>query len=318
MSLLKRYGVRVLISTTLVVYLFLKVDPNEISNQLREVNWALLLVVTPLIHCFCTALRSLRLKVILHSMGLGVSAWWLSVAQLKGAFVGTFLPGGISGDLYRTYVVSTKTGRGYESVVAVFVEKALGVGSMLCLATGSLLWGAYLMQNPALVELEQSLRWLWGGLLATAILLSLALYTGSVSHIRLPGKWWPQLRNVLVQSLDYFGNGKPLFEMALFSLLIQVAVVVWYFTISTAVAFDLSLLVLVLTVPIIELLLMLPISVSGIGVREVAFVVLLTPFGLTVADAVSFALLCFTVATCTKVVSGIAFLIESGNRRVGG
>jgi hypothetical protein len=247
-------------------------------------------------------------------MGLRLPAWWLGLAQLKGVFVGALLPGGISGDLYRTYLVSKTTGQGCESIAAIVIEKVVGIGSMLFMSLGSLFWGAYLMSHPVLVELERSLRLVWGGFLAVGALLGAIVYTGQVEKIRIPFKFWPELKGVLVQILAFFAKSRHLFEMTIFSLLIQVAVVAWYFTISTAVDFNMSFFVLMLTVPIIEFLLMLPISVSGIGVREVAFVALFTPFGPTVADAVSFSLLTFTVTTFTRIISGTAFLLRSNNK----
>jgi glycosyltransferase 2 family protein len=305
---------KAVISTSLMAWLLSKVDVSQIANQWREINWLLLILVIPPIHLLCIALRSVRLKVILQGMGLGLSAWWLGLAQLKGVFVGALLPGGISGDLYRTYLVSKTTGQGCESVAAILVEKIVGIGSMLFMSLGSLFWGAYLLSHPALVELERSLRLVWGGFLAVGVLLGAIVYTGQVEKIRLPFKFWPELRGFIVQILDFFTKSRYLFEMTIFSLLIQVAVVAWYFTISTAVDFNMSFLVLMLTVPIIEFLLMLPISISGIGVRDVAFVILFTPFGPTVADAVSFSLLTFTVTTFTKVISGTAFLLESNKK----
>jgi glycosyltransferase 2 family protein len=303
--------IRAVISIGLIAWLLSSVDLGQIANQWQRINWLLLALVIPPIHLVCIGLRALRLKMILRGMGLGISAWWLGLAHLKSVFVGTLLPGGISGDLYRTYLVSKTTGQGCESIAAICIEKLVGIVSMLFMSLGGLFWGAYLMSEPGLIQLERSLRFVWGGLLAGGVLFGAIAYTGQLEKIQLPFQFWPKLSGFLRQILGFFAKSKHLFEMIVVSLLIQVAVVAWYFAISAAVHFNTSFLILMLTVPIIEFLLMLPISVSGIGVREVAFVVLLTPFGLTAADAVSFSLLTFTVGTVAKVLSGAAFLLTS-------
>jgi glycosyltransferase 2 family protein len=312
----RKFLVQAVISFSLMAWLLSKVDMSQIANQWQQINWLLLFLVVPPIQLVCIGLRSLRLKMILRGMGLRISTWWLSIAQLKGIFVGAILPGGISGDVYRTYLLSRTTGQRSESIAAIFVEKVIGIASMLFMSVGGLFWGAYLMSDPGLMQLERSLRLVWGGFLAVGVLLGAIIYTGQVEKIRVSFKAWPELRGFLVQILGFFAKSRQLFKMTVFSLLIQMAVVTWYFTVSNAVDFNTSFLVLMLTVPIIELLLMLPISVSGIGVREVAFVVLFTPFGLTAADAVSFSLLTFTIGTATKMLSGTAFLVESGTKAV--
>jgi hypothetical protein len=99
-----------------------------------------------------------------------------------------------------------------------------------------------------------------------------------------------------------------LIKVVLLSVLLQLVIVVWYFAVTRSVGIDVPLWNLMLTVPLVELLVMLPITVGGIGVREVAFSALLGPFGIAAKDAISFSLLAFMIATMIRVLSGTLLL----------
>jgi glycosyltransferase 2 family protein len=307
---LSKFLARTAVSIGLMVWLLLKIDASQIGNQWQNINWPLLLLVIPPTHLVSIGLKSLRLKVILRGMGLRLSAGWLSVAQLRGLFVGAILPGGISGDVYRSYLVSQRTGQAPESVAAVLLEKCIGVWSMLFMLIVGLFWGTVFVRHPLFIDLERSLRFIWSGLLLGGVVLVAIVYIWRTRTTRMWFRNETEVGSFLRQVSGAFSNSRDVFELAIYSVLIQFAVVAWYFAISIAMRFDTSLLVLMLTVPIIEFLLMLPISISGIGVREVAFTVLLAPFGLPVVDAVSFSLLTFLVSTVTRALCGAAFLLK--------
>ena len=72
---------------------------------------------------------------------------------------------------------------------------------------------------------------------------------------------------------------------------------------SLSIALDLgvpSASVLV-TVPVVSLSAMIPITLSGVGLREGAWIILLAPYGVSTANALTYSLLYFA---CWMVVSG--------------
>jgi hypothetical protein len=60
---------------------------------------------------------------------------------------------------------------------------------------------------------------------------------------------------------------------------------------------------------ILHLLFLLPLSVSGIGVRETALVILLAPFGISSAQAVAYA---FLLMSAQLILAGIGSLLAPG------
>jgi len=144
---------KALISLALIFWLLLGVELNQIALQWKRTDFIFLVLVVPLIHLTCIALRSIRLRTILNRLGVTLSFWWLGLAQLKGSFMGAVLPGGISGDIYRTYVIGKKTADGWDSVCAVLIEKIVGVGSMLLVCLSGVLYGVYWLGHPVFNQL---------------------------------------------------------------------------------------------------------------------------------------------------------------------
>ena len=204
-----KFLIRTVVSVSLMIWLLSKVDLSQIGDQWQEINWLLLVFVIPPIHMLCIALRSLRLKMILSGMGLGISVSWLSLAQLKSLFVGAILPGGISGDVYRSYLVSKTTGQAFESIAAVLVEKCVGIGSMLFMFIVGLFWGSVFVGHPVFVDLERSLRFIWVGLLLAAIIFCATLfYSGQAQRAGTPFNYTGKLRACLSHVLGFFATAK--------------------------------------------------------------------------------------------------------------
>jgi hypothetical protein len=89
------------------------------------------------------------------------------------------------------------------------------------------------------------------------------------------------------------------------------AVVVCQFTILAA-ALDLGMdfAALAVIVPIVSLLTILPISINGIGVREVGFAAVGAAFGLSIDGAIALAWLFLLIATLYALVGGLIYLLS--------
>ena len=280
---------RAAISLTLMIWLLSRVGVDEIVDRWKGVNLWILLLVVPAIHLVAVVIRAWRLKAILAGLGLHRPIWWLGLTQLEGAFFASFLPGGIGGDIYRTYRIARVTEDSSRSVVAVVIEKLVGSASMLFVSMASLGYAVLSIRDPVFDQLSIGLPLLLvvlvclGGLLWAVVNRPLAPRWLTA---RLPLRLASDLEHISPPRLE---NGM-LGRIVLLSVLLQVIIVVWYFAISRSLGMTLPIWTLMLTVPLVELLVMLPISVGGIGVREAAFSTVLAPFG--VATGTRYRFLC--------------------------
>ena len=309
-----RVFAKVMVSVTLMIWILLQVSFGDVVKRWEEVDWLLLVVAIPGIHLITILLRAIRLRTILRGLGLNSSLWTLSLVQLKGVFVTSFLPGQISGDIYRTYLVSKETGRSYESIAGILVEKTLGAGALVLVCLMSLVYAVHWIGQPAFEELVRPVV-----VLATVFLVScvVAMVVGNagLGTERLGAtERGRRMREILRQVSSLLFRRRCLATVLLLSVLLQMAVVVFYFTVARAIHYDLPAVVFLVTIPLLELVLLLPISVGGLGVREVALVYLLAPFDVSVAQALALSLLSLAVSTAVKILSGAAYLCEGSGQ----
>jgi hypothetical protein len=94
------------------------------------------------------------------------------------------------------------------------------------------------------------------------------------------------------------------------SIIVHLLGVLAYFLITLALAIDVSMITIGWVRSVVILLTMLPISVSGFGVREGAFILLLKPYGVAGDKALALSFLVF--ATTLLFVGLIGGLLKIG------
>lgn len=311
---LSKILLRVTVSVTLMIWLLSKVEIDQIASRWGDVNWFLLILAVTVLNLICMVLKSIRIRKLLHSLDIDAPVWWLSLLQLKSNFLRNFVPGIIFSDIYRTSVLVKKTGYGYESISTILLEKIFSVASLLLLSITSLLVGTYWIGHPVFRQLVNPAFLVSGAFLAAGIAFIIIVRVGLMGRNKSTFTFWMKFQEIVMQYSMFFSKTGNILKIFVLSLFIQMIMVAWYFTVSRAIGFNLSFLIFLLTIPLVEFLLMLPISIGGLGVREVAFVILFVPFGLSAGDAVSFSLLSFIMATIIRIFSGAAFLFDFDHR----
>jgi hypothetical protein len=77
--------------------------------------------------------------------------------------------------------------------------------------------------------------------------------------------------------------------------------------VGRALRLDLGLPVLLLVAPIVELARMVPVSLSGIGLREAAFAVMLKQFGVEYSRGVLFGIVVYAVFFLFALAGGVLY-----------
>ena len=81
----------------------------------------------------CSA--ALRWQILLEAQDLSISYWNTLRLTFVGIFFGTFMPGGTGGDIAKVYYVWRTGSKRTAAVTAVVLDRAIGLYSMLALAT---------------------------------------------------------------------------------------------------------------------------------------------------------------------------------------
>ncbi|MBX3734868.1 MAG: flippase-like domain-containing protein [Verrucomicrobiae bacterium] len=262
------------------------------------------------------AAGAVRWRRVLREQGLHLS--WREVMRISlvAQFFNAFLLGTAGGDVVKAwYAARAAPQRRAEAAVSVFVDRMLG--------TLGLLLAALLLALPnrefiASFRRYQAVVLVLGAMaVVVAMLLALGFFTDVLRHEGLVGR---TLRRIpkgesVVRALSgcrRLGRN-PLFlaAMAFWSLLIAAGVAATYGVLARGIGLTLEPRLLAFASLAVVCLAALPVTPSGLGVRENLFVWLvgLPLFGLKPGLALSLSLLGYTVNLAWSAIGGLVYLL---------
>jgi uncharacterized membrane protein YbhN (UPF0104 family) len=294
-------AVRVTLGLLLLGFILSRVDTSSLTVQpgprlFVGIAAAVTLIVVAQLY------SALRWKVIL---GSPVLTWgYLFRLYLIGAFFSLFLPTSIGGDAVRTTAAARSTGRTGEVISSVLLDRLFGVGALVFyLAVGAITSGELLAQMLATVSWSTP-GWVPLGAAALGMLSLLLAWRFRARFrraSRLAGEAWLLMKRC-------WHSPQVFFRALLLALLVQAVYIAVWSVLAISLGFDLPLGLFLLAVPLVSLAAMLPVTFSGLGVREGAWLLILAPFSLSAADAVTFSLLYFLAFVGVGVIGGLVFV----------
>lgn len=231
---------KILFSGVLLYFIFTRINFGEILLLLRQAQPFYLLVAI-LLFILSKILAAFRLNLYFHNLSLPLTHKSNLQLYLLGMFYNLFLPGGIGGDAYKGYAIKQKFEVRTRQVVSVLVLDRLS-GLLLLFVYACLL--ALLSEHLLLLPLKPYFF--------VGIILSVLMF------------WWINKR--------LFSFVMPVFWPSLmYSAMVQIAQLFCAFFILKALyvqGFTLSYLFVFLVSSIVAVL---PLTIGGIGSREVVF-----------------------------------------------
>ncbi len=260
------------------------------------------------------ALGVVRWQMVLRVHGLKLSWGRAGEISFVAHFFNSFLLGSTGGDLMKAYYAARETHhKKTEAVVTVFVDRLLGLWAMLLFAA------LMMLPNAALLFEHWRLRMLALFILAMlagcTVVLGLAFWGGVSRHWtgardwlrRLPkGEWLEQL----LEACRQFGREPYFVSRTLgISMLLNALCVVQVLVLSWGLHLNISPVALGVIVPMIICISALPITPSGLGVRENLFVIMLAVPAIQVPDtkALSLSLLAYACSLLWSLAGGVVY-----------
>ena len=302
---------KLFISISLLGFLLFFTDPASIVESALK--------ITPVTYLF-----ALSLYFIAHV--INSAKWYLLLPEVPiltlvrftfvGAFYSLILPGQVSGEIAKTWRLAKGTPIAEQVAASVFVDRVTGLIALLVLT----LIGASLSKSDVagfiLLPCAMAL---------VILFFSLFLMRVSAVHnfIQSSMKWIvepiPLLRDQLPKALKlldhlaHYSRAQIKVFLAIFLGSIFQAVVIAITAIfSYSLGADIGFLDMAWIVGIISLMTFLPISISGIGVRELGFVGILSFFEVDMSTAVTLSLLIFSLQIVGAVIGALFELTDKG------
>lgn len=272
MANLRKKGIvvlKVLISATLIYFIFTKLNLEEIVIVLKSANLAYLFVALLLV-ISSKVLAAFRLNLYFRQLEVFLTEKSNLKLYLLGMFYNLFLPGGIGGDAYKGYLIKKTFSVDTKKVIAVLVLDRLSGLLLIALYTFIL---ALFLENSQLNDFK--------------ILFAIAIPFGIVFFWFLNKRFFGYVLPVLWKSVGY-------------SALVQLCQLISILLILKALGIETNMVAYLFIFLISSIVSVIPLTIGGIGSREVTFLYGATLLGLDVNTSVSVSVLFFLI---TAIIS---------------
>ncbi len=265
--------IKLLITLWALYYVLRHIDINTLLQLLKtsDLQW---LFFAFLAFNASKIVSSIRLNRYFHSIGILLSEINNLRLYYMGMFYNLFLPGGIGGDGYKIYLLAKQHNSSYSKLFgATLLDRISGLSALLFLAGILFALSSFAELSPLIFYLS-----------CFAVVLSIP------TNYIMTKKFFPLY-------LDIFGHTTLLAFVVQLLQLLSALFIVWALPETNASMIDYLTLFLISSVVAV-----LPISIGGIGVRELTF---FYGFGLIGGDttmAVTFSLIFFLITALSSLL----------------
>jgi len=288
-------GLKLLVSIGALVFILARSGPSSVFGTLLSIDKVHFLG-SSLLYIISIVISSLRWRLLIltdkKDSGTGSdeesgegefvkpSLYRFFRLYMVGAFFNNILPGVIGGDAFRIYYLYRDTRLSHIAFGSVFGDRYVGFAGLLLLGLLVLPFG---LQRDGVKEIVWVVP-----MIVVAFILGSLLFFGlrlgrrikSVSAFYEYFSLLSQRKNTILKTL-------------MLSLIIQLIGIISVYIISRGTGTEIGFIDLCIMLPIIITITTVPVSISGIGVREGAFVYLLGKLGVGSGVATSISLAWF-------------------------
>jgi hypothetical protein len=263
--------------------------------------------------CWC-----LRWRALVVTAGYRPAPLQLLRFILIGLFFNNFLPTTVGGDVVRAVALSRAHVPRAVAAASVIADRILGLLALGLLATIGGVLGVLLFPGGG--------PWLASVALAISVSGLVALLTRPELLERVRGflarrgqKLADRLSRVIEGVVFLSSRARALSGALFFSLGLAAFAAVFHWSIARAIGIEVPLIAYFVVVPAVMLAASLPITLNGLGLRELGFVAFLGAQGVPAETAAVFALLAFLGPLVFAILGGILFVSGDGARgKLGG
>jgi glycosyltransferase 2 family protein len=303
-------ALRLAVSGALIGWLLSRANLAAIGLELSAVGSANVALILGL-QLVNTALKSYKWQQLLAADGIHLSHGTAFASYMVSTFFSVFLPTAIGGDAVRAVDTARRSGRGVATATSVVADRVLGFAAIGLVGLASIAAGAAAAIDPHLRAV--------GAMLYLFVLATAMLAFADVFGWAAP---WFGRRLFRVQgamrmisaSIAAYRDSGGLWRWVLVSVAAQVIVVLAVWVIARALAIAAPLPYFFAIVPLVSLVESVPVSIFGIGTRDVSYVYLLGLVGVSEDKALSVSLLYVLLTLLYALLGGLVFALRGSVR----
>jgi len=253
-----------------------KIDFAKATEVLQQSNW-LLLFAALIVFIISKLISAVRLNIYFRNIGIGLSQLQNTRLYLLGMFYNLFLPGSVSGDAYKVILLTKKYAVPYkQTTAAVLLDRFSGLlGLGIILAAYS-----FILLQPV---------------------LSVILAAGSLAAVA-------GLYFIIQRWFSYFLSSY--WSTLLLGFGVQAVQVICIYIIMSAVGIETNQTAYIFIFLVSSVVSVLPLTIGGLGIREVVFLEGASYLGLLKESSVIISLLFYLITLLTSATGAWYIFVD--------
>lgn len=300
----KKPAFRIFVTVLILGLLLIKLPFSELVDTISQVSlslWILALFAFLVGHVF----GALKWRIWINTGKMKVPFVVALRCHFAGLFANLFLPSIAGGDVFRAGIAIRYNREKEEVIFGTILDRFLDIIALALI----ILIGVYFAPESLTAQDRTILSWIFwvlvGMTFGAVLLLTVPLSEKIRGKVRQP--------ILSIRKITFCLLKNPLQSLAGFALsvIIQAGFVVLGALLAGDCGIDLPLTVWFCAWPLAKLFATLPISLGGIGVREVALATILTRFGVSFSKSVSLGLVWESILIAGGCFGGIFYYLMS-------
>jgi uncharacterized protein (TIRG00374 family) len=307
-------ALRAAVAAGLTAFILWKSHPREVLAALAGADWRLIAIAVLLV-IVDRALMAYRWVVLLCIIDPADRPRISEVMRIffVSTFVGTFLPASVGGDAVRAFSMTQLNVRGRDAIASVFLDRMLGVASVLLMAALGLVLAQDLAANRTIVA---ALVLATAVCAATLLLIFNPRAAAAAARLLalLPDAFRQTGEGILESVRRYAAYRSQLVNVLAGSLAVQVLRIVQAYFLGAGLGIALPIAMYFAFVPLILLVMLLPITFNGIGTSQAAFVWFFARAGVAAPSAFALSVLFVALGVVGNLPGGLLYAAGRAHR----
>lgn len=308
----KKMFLKITITVIFLIIVFDKIDYNVLIVNISRFPSIKLGIA------FAVALLQIVIGALsLHVIYKKENVLKIFLVTLKSNFYAMFLPGQILGESTKILMLSSSKASISERFSAVAIDKGLNIVSMALVGCFGGLLSSY--------SNEEIKKYLFGGMILAILGIMFVRSTKVINFAwNLVKKairndaWIEKGQSFLEIWIEYSHRNKEMLISAMWGIAYQLSIVLVYYVLSLGLGLSVGFWDYCWINAILTIILFLPVSISGLGVRETTLIGLLGLLDIASEQAVALSVLILLIQVLRAMLGGIILFLDRGNGGSGG
>lgn len=297
-----------LISISLLFLFIYYVDFKTSLQVIRNLNISIYLFA-----CFTFIsgflISTIRWKILLEHFDIKTSTYKLFLIYFGTSFYNFFSPSIIGGDIARTYHSAKIDPNRTNIISSIMMDRFTGLIALLSITFIISLFNLQLfgyelllLNSIILIGLFLSIYIIF----INNILIKLYLFLNN--YVKFSTTIGDKLKNIHAAVISYKNNKSIIFKALWYSFLFQLVSSITFYFLTVSVGIKIPFFFTIFSFFLIQLVTLIPISISGIGVREVSFLYLFSKVGVTTSEIAVLLIAGYSLKILGTLLSGLIVL----------